>query len=154
MRGRNVPLDQVPLVHMNLRMWDLDSLTRQLRQDGLRFVNIFGWAPGVPNYRRYFWCQSQFDFPRYCVERKAHWCEVCDRNLEDIPVGVSNYPCYRWEPTTILPLADLAAKHGHGFILYQSLLGGEAWQWAMENKRTLEKHRDLIEMAKVLSVCS
>lgn len=154
MRGRHVSTVQIPLVHMNLRMWELDNLTRQLRQDGLRVINIFGWAPGIPNYRRYFWCQAQFDFPRYCVEHKAHWCEVCDRNLDEMPVGVANYPCYLWKPTEILPLAVLAAKHGHGFLLHQSLHGNESRKWLEENKRTVEKHRDLIEMAKVLSVCS
>lgn len=144
----------VPLVHSSMRMWELDSLTRQLRQDGLRVVNIFGWMPGVPNHRRFFWCQAQFDFPAFCVERKAHWCERCDKNLQVLPAGCSNYPCYLWNPSEIFPLAFLAAKHGHGFILYQSLHGSEARKWQAENKRTVEKHHDLIEMAKVLSVCS
>lgn len=144
----------VPLVHSSMRMFDLDNLTRQLRQDGLRFVNIFGWRPGLPNYRRYFWCQAQFDFPAYCVQRKAHWCPRCDKNLDELPAGCSNYPCYLWNPSDIFSLTVLAEKQGHGFSLYQSLQGSETRKWLEENKRTVEKHRDLIEMAKVLSVCS
>lgn len=144
----------VPLVHSNMRMFDLDNLTRQLVEDGLRFINIFGWLPGRPNYRRYFWCQSQFDFPSFCVERKAHWCERCDKNLQLLPAGCSNFPCYLWNPSEIFPLVTIAETNGHGFSLYQSLHGSETRKWQAENKSTVEKHRDLIEMAKVLSVCS